>query len=122
VVGSSIKTKFEMRDGKLVLARLQEVNFIDDKEGKPVGINSHIGRRSIAAFGKLRRRTPGAGVDPGLRRRMPDAARPSRRREWAYGPDSKIGTFNDSLMAEAEKSGWTVISMKDDWKTVYPGR
>jgi hypothetical protein len=42
-VGSSIKTKFEMRDGKLVLARLQEVNFIDDKEGKPVGINSHIG-------------------------------------------------------------------------------
>jgi hypothetical protein len=54
VVGSSIKTKFEMRDVKLVLARLQEVNFIDDKEGKSVGINYHIGRRSIAAFGKLR--------------------------------------------------------------------
>jgi hypothetical protein len=51
VVGSSIKTKFEMRDGKPTLVRLPEINFIDDKAGKPVGINQHIGRRPIAAFG-----------------------------------------------------------------------
>ena len=51
VVGSSIKTEFEMRDGKPVIVRQAEIDFIDDKEGKPVGINSHIGRRPIAAFG-----------------------------------------------------------------------
>ena len=51
VVGSSIKTRFEMRDGKPVLFRLPEINFIDDKAGKPIGINAHIGRRPIAAFG-----------------------------------------------------------------------
>jgi hypothetical protein len=121
VVGSSIKTKYEMRDGKPVLVRLPEIDFIDDKTGKPVGINSHIGRRPVAAFGnsdgdrQMLEWTQGGG---GARLMMlvhhDDAAR-----EWAYGPKSKIGTFSDSLMAEAGKQGWVVISMKNDWKIIF---
>jgi phosphoglycolate phosphatase-like HAD superfamily hydrolase len=121
VVGSSIKTEFEMRNGKPVLVRLPAINFIDDKAGKPVGIHSHIGRRPIAAFGnsdgdrQMLEWTQGGG---GLRLMMlvhhDDAAR-----EWAYGPKSKIGTFSDSLMDEAVKQGWTVISMQNDWKTIF---
>ena len=122
VVGSSIKTKYEMRDGKPVLMRLPEVDFIDDKDGKPVGINSHIGRRPACAFGnsdgdqQMLEWTQGGG---GARLMMlvhhDDAVR-----EFAYGAESHIGTFSDALMAEAKKSGWTVISMKDDWKTIFP--
>jgi phosphoglycolate phosphatase-like HAD superfamily hydrolase len=121
VVGSSIKTKYELRDGKPALVRLPAINFIDDKAGKPVGINSHIGRRPVAAFGnsdgdrQMLEWTQGGG---GARLMMlvhhDDAAR-----EWAYGPTSKIGTFSDSLMAEARKQGWVVISMKNDWKTIF---
>jgi hypothetical protein len=121
VVGSSIKTKYEMRGGKPVLVRLPEIDFIDDKTGKPVGINSHIGRRPVAAFGnsdgdrQMLEWTQGGG---GARLMMlvhhDDAAR-----EWAYGPKSKIGTFSDSLMAEANKQGWLVISMKNDWKRIF---
>jgi hypothetical protein len=121
VVGSSIKTKFEMRGDKPVLVRLPAIDFVDDKAGKPVGINSHIGRRPVAAFGnsdgdrQMLEWTQGGG---GARLMMlvhhDDAAR-----EWAYGPKSKIGTFSDSLMAEAEKQGWTVISMKNDWKRIF---
>mgnify|MGYP002076623998 CR=1 FL=1 len=123
VVGSSIKTKFEMQDGKPVLMRLPQINFIDDKTGKPLGINSHIGRRPIAAFGNsdgdrqmLEYTQAGDGA-----RLMMLVHHDDAKREWAYGPDSKIGTFSDSLMAEAKTNGWTVISMKDDWKTIYPG-
>jgi len=122
VVGSSIKTKYEMRNGKPALVRLPAINFIDDKVGKPVGINSHIGRRPIAAFGnsdgdrQMLEWTQGGG---GARLMMlvhhDDAAR-----EWAYGAKSRIGTFSDSLMAEAMKQGWTIISMKNDWKAVFP--
>jgi phosphoglycolate phosphatase-like HAD superfamily hydrolase len=121
VVGSSIKTKYEMRGGKPALVRLPALDFVDDKAGKPVGINSHIGRRPIAAFGnsdgdqQMLEWTQGGG---GARLMMlvhhDDAAR-----EWAYGPKSKIGTFSDSLMAEAEKQGWTVISMKNDWRSIF---
>lgn len=121
VVGSSIKTKYEMRYGKPALVRLPAIDFIDDKTGKPVGINSHIGRRPIAAFGnsdgdqQMLEWTQGGG---GARLMMlvhhDDAAR-----EWAYGPKSKFGTFSDSLMAEAKKQGWVVISMKDDWKRIF---
>jgi haloacid dehalogenase-like hydrolase len=121
VVGSSIKTKYEMRDGKPVLMRLPEMNFIDDKTGKPVGINSHIGRRPVAAFGNsdgdqqmLEWTQAGGGTRLMMLVHHDDAVR-----EFAYGADSKIGTFSDALMAEAKKDGWTVISMKDDWKTIF---
>ncbi len=121
VVGSSIKTKYEMRDGKPVLMRLPEMNFIDDKAGKPVGINSHIGRRPIAAFGNsdgdqqmLEWTQAGSGARLMMLVHHDDAAR-----EFAYGAESKIGTFSDALMVEAKKDGWTVISMKDDWKTIF---
>ena len=122
VVGSSIKTKYEMRDGKPVLMRLPEINFVDDKAGKPVGINSHIGRRPIAAFGNsdgdeqmLEWTQAGDGARLMMLVHHDDAVR-----EFAYGAESKIGTFSDALMAEAKKDGWTVISMKDDWKTIFP--
>jgi phosphoserine phosphatase len=121
VLGSSIKTKFEMRDGKPVLVRLPEIAFIDDKEGKPIAINEHIGRRPIAAFGNSdgdRQMLEWTGVGSGARLMMlvhhDDAVR-----EFAYGAESKIGTFSDALMAEAKKNGWPVISMKDDWKTIF---
>jgi len=121
VVGSSIKTKYEMRDGKPVLMRLPEMNFIDDKTGKPVGINSHIGRRPIAAFGNsdgdqqmLEWTQAGSGARLMMLVHHDDATR-----EFAYGAESKIGTFSDALMAEAKKNAWTVISMKDDWKTIF---
>ncbi len=121
VVGSSIKTKFEMKDDGPVIMRLPEIDFIDDKEGKPLGINSHIGRHPIAAFGNSdgdRQMLEWTDSGDGARLMMlvhhDDAAR-----AWAYGPDSKIGTFSDSLMTEADKRGWTVISMKDDWKTIF---
>ncbi|MGN6643746.1 MAG: HAD family hydrolase [Verrucomicrobiota bacterium] len=121
VVGSSIKTKYEMRDGKPVLVRLSEINFIDDKTGKPVGINSHIGRRPIAACGNSdgdQQMLEWTQVGRGGRLMMlvhhDDAVR-----EFAYGAKSKIGTFSDALMAESKKDGWTVISMKDDWKRIF---
>jgi hypothetical protein len=121
VVGSSIKTKYEMRDGKPVLVRLPKIDFIDDKAGKPVGINSHIGRRPIAAFGNsdgdqqmLEWTQAGGGARLTMLVHHDDA-----EREWAYGAKSKIGTFSDALMAEAKKNGWTVISMKTDWKKIF---
>jgi hypothetical protein len=121
VVGSSIKTQYEMRDGKPALVRLPEIDFIDDKTGKPVGIESHIGRRPIAAFGNSdgdREMLEWTQGGPGARLMMlvhhDDAVR-----EFAYGADSKVGTFSDALTAEANKNGWTVISMKSDWKRIF---
>jgi hypothetical protein len=121
VVGSSIKTKFELRDGKPVLLRLPELNFIDDKAGKPVGINQHIGRRPIAAFGNsdgdlqmLQWTAAGSGPRFCLYVHHTDAAR-----EWAYDRQSHIGRLDKGL-DEAQNRGWTVVSMKDDWKAVFP--
>lgn len=121
VVGSSIKTKFEMRDAKPVLVRLPELNFIDDKDGKPVGINQHIGRRPIAAFGNsdgdrqmLEWTQAGAGA-----RLMMLVHHDDVEREYAYGAESKIGTFSDALTAEAKQNEWTIISMKNDWKRIF---
>jgi len=122
VVGSSIKTKFEMRDGKPALVRLPEVDFIDDETGKPAGINSHIGRRPVAAFGNsdgdremLEWTQAGGGARLMVLVHHDDAVR-----EFAYGGESKIGTFSAALMAEAKEHKWTVISMKDDWKKIFP--
>lgn len=122
VVGSSIKTEFEMRDGKPVLVRLPEVDFIDDKEGKPVGINSHIGRRPIAAFGNsdgdlqmLQWAQASEGPSFMLLVHHTDA-----KREWAYDRESHIGRL-DKALDQAQKQGWTVVDMKKDWKTIFPG-
>ena len=121
VIGSSIKTKFEMRDGTPVLTRLPELNFIDDKAGKPVGINQHIGRRPIAAFGNsdgdlqmLQWTAAGSGLRFGLIVHHTDADR-----EWAYDRDSHIGKL-DKAIDEADRKGWTIVDMKKDWKNIYP--
>ncbi len=126
VIGSSIKTEFEMRDGKPVLMRKPEINFIDDKTGKPVGINMYIGRRPIAAFGNSNGdlqmlQWTAAGEGPRLAMLV---FHDDAKREYAYGPanglpDSPFGTFSQSTMDEARKSGWNVVSMKDDWKQVF---
>ncbi len=121
VIGSSIATKFELRDGRPVLVRLPELNFVDDQAGKPVGIQRHIGRRPIAAFGNsdgdrqmLEWTQAGGGARLMLLVQHDDAAR-----EWAYGPESKIGTFGEGLRAQAKSNDWVVVSMKDDWKQVF---
>ena len=121
VVGSSIKTKFEMRDGKPALVRLPEINFIDDKEGKPVGINQHIGRRPIAAFGNSdgdlqMLQWTGAGEGKGL---MVIIHHTDEVREYAYDKDSHVGRL-DKALTEATTNGWTVVDMKKDWKVIYP--
>jgi hypothetical protein len=127
VIGSSIKTKLEMRDGKPVLVRLPELVFNDDQAGKPVGINQHIGRRPIAAFGNsrgdkemLEYTQGGSGARFMLLVLHDDAAR-----EYAYGPaqglpDVKLGAFPQAVYDQAKKEGWTVVSMKGDWKQVFP--
>ena len=121
VIGSSIKTKFEMHDGKPVLVRLPEMNFVDDGAGKPVGINSYIGRRPIAAFGNsdgdlqmLQYTAAGSGPRFCLYVHHTDA-----EREWAYDRQSHIGRLDKGL-DEAKVKGWTIVSMKDDWKRVFP--
>jgi phosphoserine phosphatase len=121
VVGSSIKTKFEMRDGRPTLFRLPQINFIDDKTGKPIGINEHIGRRPIAAFGNsdgdlemLQWTTMGGGVRFGLIVHHTDA-----EREYAYDRKSSFGHLDKALDA-ATLNKWTVVDMKNDWKRIFP--
>ena len=127
VIGSSIKTQYEVKDGKPVLMRLPAIDFIDDKAGKPVGINKFIGRRPIAAFGNSdgdRQMLEWTGAGGGARLMML-VFHDDAKREYAYGPanglpNTKFGTFSQSLMDEAKKKGWSVISMKNDWKQVFP--
>lgn len=121
VIGSSIKTRFEIWNGVPVLARLPELDFLDDKEGKPVAINKHIGRRPVAAFGNsdgdlqmLQWTTAGDGPRFALIVRHTDS-----EREWAYDRESHVGRL-DRALEEAGKHGWTVVDMKTDWKIVYP--
>ena len=121
VVGSSIKTKFEMRDGKPVLVRLPELDFMNDKDGKPVAIHKFIGRRPIAAFGNSDGDLPMlqwtvAGDGPSL---MGIVHHTDAKREWAYDRKSDIGRL-DKALGEANAKGWTVVDMKKDWKVVYP--
>ena len=121
VVGSSIKTKYEVRNGQPALVRLPELNFIDDKAGKPVGIHQQIGRRPIAAFGNsdgdfqmLEWTTSGKGLRFGLIVHHTDA-----EREFAYDRQSHIGKLDKGL-DQARARGWIVLDMKADWKNIYP--
>jgi phosphoglycolate phosphatase-like HAD superfamily hydrolase len=121
VVGSSIETRYEMQGGKPSLLRLPEISFVDDKVGKPVGIYRHIGRRPILAFGNsdgdfemLQWTTVGSGgARLGLLLRHDDA-----EREYEYDRKSSVGRLDRALDA-AGQSGWIVVSMKNDWKTVF---
>jgi phosphoglycolate phosphatase-like HAD superfamily hydrolase len=121
VVGSSITVKFEIRESGPVLVRLSEIDFIDDKAGKPVGIHKFIGRRPILAFGNsdgdlqmLQWTTAGDGKRLGLIVHHTDA-----EREWAYDRNSHIGRL-DKALDEAGLKGWIVVDMKRDWKVIYP--
>jgi phosphoserine phosphatase len=121
VVGSSIKTHYEIRDGRPVLMRLPEMNFFDDKDGKPVAINQHIGRRPIMAVGNsdgdfemLEWTTAGEGPRFGLLVHHTDD-----EREWAYDRESHIGRLDRGL-DEGPARGWTILNMAKDWKVVYP--
>jgi len=127
VVGSSIATKYEYQNGKPVLMREPKVFFINDHAGKPFGINLFIGKRPVAAFGNstgdqqmLEWTTAGEGARLGMLVLHDDA-----EREYEYGPamglpDTKVGTFSEALNDEAKKKGWVVISMKKDWKVIFP--
>lgn len=126
IVGSSVKLRFEMRQAKSVLLRLPELNFNDDKKGKPVGINQHIGRQPIMAIGNsdgdremLEYTQAGSGSRFELLVLHDDAAR-----EYAYGPaqglpNTAMGTYTQALYNQAKKENWIVVSMKNDWKTVF---
>ena len=121
VVGSSIRTQYEVRNGEPVLARLPELNFFNDKAGKPIVINQHIGRRPIMAFGNsdgdfemLEWITAGVGPRFGLLVHHTDD-----EREWAYDRESHIGRLDRGL-DEGPSRGWTILSMADDWKVVFP--
>jgi phosphoglycolate phosphatase-like HAD superfamily hydrolase len=122
VIGTPGKVKYELKDGEPALVKLPDVLFVDDKGGKPEGIHLVIGRRPNAAFGNSNGdeqmlEYAGAGQRAHLMMLVhhDDAAR-----EYAYGPESKVGTFSDALMDEAKGRGWTIISMKNDWKRIFP--
>ncbi|UOA09376.1 HAD family phosphatase [Methylobacter sp. S3L5C] len=121
VIGSNVKNKYELINGKPVLMRLPEINFIDDNEGKPVGIQQFIGRRPIAAFGNS---------DGDLQMLQWTAAtnaphfallvhHTDAEREYAYDSNADFGRL-DTALDEATKKGWTVVDMKKDWKRVFP--
>jgi hypothetical protein len=121
VVGSSVKSEFQIKDGKPVLVRIPELNFLDDKAGKPVGIYEHIGRRPILAFGNsdsdmqmIQYTKAGDGLRLGLFVHHTDADR-----EYAYDRKSKVGTL-DKVLDIAADNGWIVVDMKRDWKQVFP--
>ena len=121
IIGSSIKTQFEMRNGQPVLIRLPEINFIDDKAGKPVAIQKFIGRRPIAAFGNsdgdqqmLEWTAAGTGKPLMLLVHHTDATR-----EYAYDRQSSVGRL-DKALDEANAKSWIVVDMKRDWKTIFP--
>lgn len=121
VVGSSVKTEFQMREDGPVLVKIPELDFYDDKDGKPVAINLHIGRRPIAAFGNsdgdlqmLQWTTAGDGPRLGVIVHHTDD-----EREWAYDRESHIGQLDEAL-DEAQERNWVVVDMKADWNEVFP--
>src|SRR6266487_5294959 len=123
VVGTAGGTKYGYgQDGKPFLTKEPTLLLNDNHAGKPEGIHLMIGRRPHAAFGNSigdQQMLEYTGAGDGARLMML-VLHDDAKREYAYGADSKIGTFSDALMAEAKKKGWIVISMKDDWKTIFP--
>ncbi len=122
VVGSSGGLAYELRDGRPVIVKQAKLVLVDDKEGKPVGIQRHIGRRPVAAFGNsdgdlamLQWTAAGAGARFMLFVHHDDA-----EREWAYDRASHVGKLDKGL-DEARAKGWTVVSMRRDWRSIYPG-
>jgi len=121
VVGSSIKTKYELKDGKPVIVRLPEIDFIDDKAGKPVGINKFIGQRPLAAFGNsdgdlemLQWTAAGPGARLMLLVHHTDA-----QREYAYDRQAHFGQLDKALNL-AKRRGWVVVDMQKDWQRIFP--
>ena len=121
VVGSSLKAKYEIRNGLPVIVKQAEVDFIDDKAGKPVGIHRYIGRRPILAVGNsdgdfemLEWTSAGEGPSLAMIVHHDDA-----KREWAYDRESHIGRLVRGL-DEGPQRGWKIISMKNDWNLIYP--
>ena len=121
VIGSRIKVEYALRDGEPVLVRLPELDFYDDKEGKPVAIHQQIGRRPIAAFGNsdgdlemLQWTTAGDGPRFALYVHHTDG-----EREWAYDREASMGRLDKGL-DQAQAQGWTLVDMKQDWKVIYP--
>jgi hypothetical protein len=123
VLGTAGRVKYEYgANGQPLLVKLPEVMLVDDKTGKPEGIHFMMGRRPSAAFGNsigdqqmLEYTEANGGAHLMLLVHHDDAVR-----EYAYGPESKIGTFSDELMSEARQRGWTIVSMKNDWKRIFP--
>ena len=126
VIGSSIKTKFDMKNGIPELIRQPDLNFIDDKEGKPIGINQYIGRRPIAAFGNsdgdlqmLQYTTIPRDKEDTIPRFGLIVHHTDAEREYAYDRNTPFGKLDEAL-DEAPKRGWVVVDMKKDWKVIYP--
>ncbi|MEA3410022.1 MAG: HAD family hydrolase [Pseudomonadota bacterium] len=120
VVGSSIKSEFELENGKGQIMRLPEIEFIDDGPGKPVGITTHIGVRPIAAFGNsdgdiemLQYTDSGAGPTLAMMVHHDDP-----EREYGYTCDTKVGALCKGVEL-AKQRGWVLISMKNDWKRIF---
>jgi phosphoserine phosphatase len=126
VIGSSLVTNYQFKDGKAELMRLPKLFFNDNFDGKAIGIDTFIGKRPFAAFGNStgdQQMLEYTGAGDGARLKMlvqhDDAAR-----EYAYGPagglpDTKVGTFSQTLMDEAKSRAWMVISMKNDWRRIF---
>ena len=123
VVGSSVVTEFQIKDGKPVLVRMPKINFVNDKAGKPVGIYEHIGRRPILAFGNsdsdmqmIQYTMAGEGRRLGLFVHHTDA-----EREYAYDRTSHVGTL-DKVLDRAKANDWIIVDMKNDWNKVFPSQ
>ena len=120
VIGSAGKVKYEERNGKPVLVKLPEALLVDDKAGKPEAIHLIIGQRPSAAFGNSTGDQEMLEFAGGASSLEMLVHHDDADREYAYGPESKVGTFSDALRDEANQRGWTIISMKRDWKRIFP--
>ena len=121
VIGSSVVTEFQMKDGKPALVRMPKIGFINDKAGKPVGIIEHIGRRPILAFGNadadmqmIEYIMAGDGPRLGLFVHHTDDVN-----EYAYDRESHFGTL-DKALDLADANGWIIVDMKKDWNQIFP--